>query len=52
MATGATFQNIFFPFDPKSINGCNLWLDAADPNGTGILPANGATLTTWKDKSV
>jgi hypothetical protein len=52
MATGATFQNIFFPFDPKSINGCNLWLDAADPNGTGIPPANGATLTTWKDKSV
>jgi hypothetical protein len=52
MATGAVGQNIFYPFDPKSIDGCNLWLDAADPNGTGTPPTNGTTLTTWKDKSV
>jgi hypothetical protein len=26
-------------------------LDGADPAGTGILPANGATVSTWADKS-
>jgi len=52
MATGATFQNIFFPFNnPTQISGCQLWLDGADPAGTGILPANGATVSTWVDKS-
>ena len=39
-------------FDPRIFSGCILWLDGADPNGTGIRPANGTTLTTWKDKSV
>jgi Glycine rich protein len=39
------------PFTPKSITGCKLWLDAADPAGTGVMPANGASLTTWVDKS-
>ena len=28
-----------------------LWLDAADPNATGIPAVNGATISTWKDKS-
>ena len=28
-----------------------LWLDAADPNATGIPAANGATISVWKDKS-
>ena len=28
-----------------------LWLDAADPNGTGTAPANGTILSIWKDKS-
>jgi hypothetical protein len=37
---------------PLSVPGCILWLDAGDPNGTGTRPANGTTLTTWKDKSV
>jgi hypothetical protein len=36
---------------PLSIGGCALWLDAADPLGTGTPPANGATLSTWSDKS-
>ena len=52
MATGATFQNIFFSFDPRNVASCILWLDAADPNGTGVKPSNGTSLTTWKDKSV
>ena len=38
-------------FIPKSITGCGLWLDGADPLATGIVPANGATISTWKDKS-
>ena len=27
------------------------WYDASDPNGTGILPSDGASITTWADKS-
>ena len=38
-------------FLPTSISGCQVWFDAADPGGTGIIPANGATLSTWVDKS-
>jgi len=38
-------------FSPKSINGCQLWLDGADPAGTNIVPSNGASVTTWTDKS-
>ena len=38
--------------NPTSISGCVVWLDATDPAGTGVQPANGTTLTTWKDKSV
>jgi hypothetical protein len=36
---------------PASISGLNLWLDATDPAGTGIQPADGTTLTSWQDKS-
>ena len=36
---------------PNSISGCSLWLDGNDPSGTGVLPANGATVSTWIDKS-
>jgi hypothetical protein len=47
MATGATFQNIFFPFVPNSVTGCQLWLDAADSTSlTGTSP-----VTQWRDKS-
>jgi hypothetical protein len=37
---------------PLTIPGCQLWLDGADPAGTGVRPANGTNLTTWKDKSI
>ena len=37
-------------FDPRSIPGCALWLDGADPLA-GALPSNGATVSTWYDKS-
>ena len=36
---------------PLNIPGCQLWLDGADPAGTGTAPANGATVSTWVDKS-
>ena len=38
-------------FDPRTISGCQLWLDAADPNGNGTVPANNANVSTWTDKS-
>lgn len=38
-------------FQPTQIVGLNLWLDGADPLNTGAAPANGATITTWFDKS-
>ena len=36
---------------PTQVSGCVLWLDAADPNGTGVLPASGSAIASWKDKS-
>ena len=39
------------PFKPSNISGCQLWLDGTDPAGTGVAAANGATLTSWTDKS-
>jgi len=38
-------------FNPTQISGCQLWLDAADPLGTGTAPSSGTTINSWKDKS-
>ena len=38
-------------FNPTSLTGCQLWLDGADPAGTGVVPSNGTVLTSWIDKS-
>ena len=38
-------------FQPTTISGCQLWLDGTDPAGTGSAPTNGATVSTWVDKS-
>ena len=38
------------PLLPTDI-GLALWLDGADPLGTGTAPASGAIVTTWYDKS-
>ena len=38
-------------FSPTQISGCQLWLDAADVNGNRTNPANGASVSTWVDKS-
>ena len=39
------------PFLPNKVTGLILWMDANDPNNTGIQPSNGSTISTWKDKS-
>lgn len=36
-------------FDPRSIPGCSLWLDAADPNVFTF--SSGNTISQWRDKS-
>jgi sugar lactone lactonase YvrE len=43
-----TSKNIF-GFDPRSVPGCVVWLDAADSN---TLTLSGANITAWRDKSV
>ena len=39
------------PFLPTSIENLTLWLDAADPAGTGTPPSSGTIVTSWVDKS-
>ncbi len=46
----AQLQEVFL-FQPTSVSGCQLWLDGADPNGNGSSVANGASVSTWTDKS-
>ena len=44
----ATFSKSISGFDPRSVPGCQLWLDAADSSSiTGSSP-----VTAWRDKSV
>jgi hypothetical protein len=40
-----------FLFQPTSIPGCQLWLDAADVNGNGLSPVNDSSVSIWVDKS-
>jgi len=42
---------LYTNYYPLSISGCALWLDAADPAGTGIAPANSSIISSWIDKS-
>jgi hypothetical protein len=50
--TNTLTKSVYYTqFSPKSIPGASLWLDGADPFGTGVVPANGATVSTWTDKS-
>ena len=39
------------PFSPTNIPSCVVWLDGDDPAGTGVRPASGSTVSSWKDKS-
>ncbi len=40
-----------FGFGPQSINNLVCWYQTADLLNSGALPSNGATVSTWKDKS-
>jgi len=39
------------PFLPTRIQNLTLWLDGADPAGTGTPPSSGTSVTSWVDKS-
>lgn len=54
LATTHPFKN--FPsstalFNPLFIPNIAMWLDAQDPAGNGVIPANGSSITTWVDKA-
>ena len=51
LQTTFTKNQYYTAFSPKQIGACALWLDGADPAGTGVLPADGASIGTWADKS-
>lgn len=44
-------RKTYTTFSPKSVSCCVLWLDGADPAGTGTPPSSGETVSTWTDKS-
>ena len=48
-----TQQNTSFwrAFSPTGLPNCVGWFDGKDPLGTGVVPAAGAAVSTWVDKS-
>jgi len=50
MPAPASSSKSIASFDPRSIAGCQLWLDGADPTGLGPL-AGSTSVSTWNDKS-
>lgn len=50
MATAVnTSTQRYFGFDPRTIPGCILWLDAADP--LSLTFSSGSNISSWADKS-
>jgi len=49
VASGAT--TVSGTSGSATTSGLIVWLDGADPLGTGIAPADGTTITSWVDKS-
>jgi len=45
-----TYYNVFTPLSISGI-GLQVWWDGADPAGTGTAPADGASISSWVDKS-
>jgi hypothetical protein len=39
-------------FNPRALPQLSLWLDAADPFGTGVLPTTGTSLANWFNKAI
>jgi hypothetical protein len=49
MATDVNFGNQqYFGFDPRTIPGCQLWLDGSDPD---VITRTGINVSQWRDKS-
>jgi autotransporter-associated beta strand protein len=44
-------QSTIYPTNFPGLSGLTVWLDAADPNGNGSAPANGAPISTWVNKA-
>jgi len=44
-------KQVYTSQGPLSVAGCVMWLDGADPAGTGTAPSNGVSVSTWVDKS-
>jgi hypothetical protein len=53
--TTSTISNLVPPnaesFSPLQVSNLSLWLDGSDPNGNGVIPADGASVPIWYDKS-
>ena len=49
-ASALPYPSAFIPTQIQS-GTCQLWLDAEDIFGNGTVPSNGATVSTWTDKS-
>jgi hypothetical protein len=49
----AMYNNGYTPLlqSPTTIPYCKVWFDGSDPAGTGAKPEDGASITTWVDKS-
>ena len=50
-ATNTITTTVVSNFNPTTITGITLWLDAKDPYNNGTQPSNGAIVNTWYDKS-
>lgn len=50
MMQGQLWANTQY-FNPRQVGSLRLWLDATDPAGNGIQPANASAVSSWVDKS-
>ena len=52
LTMGSLRNNKYYSgFDPRNIQGCTVWLDATDVNGTGRNGSSGSAISTWVNKS-
>ena len=50
-AINSTTTTVISTFNPTTLSGTLLWLDANDPYNNGSKPSNSTPLTTWYDRS-
>ena len=49
---GVSYDSAYGRFFPSYFSSLGLWLDGADPLGTGLPPSEGSAVQSWLDKSV